>query len=135
MVATAAIMIGLGLLITTTVSADEAQRLVAERGGHRVGRTVIVVSQAVTQLDDGRCHCSVRNGSSCLITGEDFEFDPWEGFNEKMFWFNREVLDRYVLKPPPPDGILFFPIPCNAASTIFLTISLWSGASSIIACS
>ena len=31
--------------------------------------------------------------------GEDFESDPWEPFNEKMFWFNREVLDRYVLKP------------------------------------
>ncbi|HEY7558263.1 MAG TPA: VacJ family lipoprotein [Candidatus Binatia bacterium] len=31
--------------------------------------------------------------------GEDFESDPWEGFNEAMFNFNREVLDRYVLKP------------------------------------
>jgi phospholipid-binding lipoprotein MlaA len=31
--------------------------------------------------------------------GEDFENDPWEGFNEKMFTFNREVLDRYLLKP------------------------------------
>ena len=31
--------------------------------------------------------------------GEDFDEDPWEGFNEKMFWFNREILDRYVLKP------------------------------------
>jgi phospholipid-binding lipoprotein MlaA len=31
--------------------------------------------------------------------GEDFEDDPFEGFNEKMFWFNREVLDRYLLKP------------------------------------
>ncbi|HZD39596.1 MAG TPA: VacJ family lipoprotein, partial [Terriglobales bacterium] len=31
--------------------------------------------------------------------GEDFESDPWEGFNEKMFWFNREVLDRFILKP------------------------------------
>lgn len=30
---------------------------------------------------------------------EEFENDPWEGFNEKMFWFNREVLDRYILKP------------------------------------
>ncbi len=30
---------------------------------------------------------------------EDFENDPWEGFNDKMFWFNREVLDRYILKP------------------------------------
>jgi phospholipid-binding lipoprotein MlaA len=33
------------------------------------------------------------------VSGEDFESDPWEGFNEKMFWFNREVLDRYLLKP------------------------------------
>lgn len=31
--------------------------------------------------------------------GEDFDQDPWEGFNEKMFNFNREVLDRYFLKP------------------------------------
>ncbi|HEY7315959.1 MAG TPA: MlaA family lipoprotein, partial [Candidatus Binatia bacterium] len=32
--------------------------------------------------------------------GSDFvEYDPLEPFNEKMFWFNREVLDRFVLKP------------------------------------
>ena len=33
------------------------------------------------------------------MPGEDFESDPLESFNEKMFWFNREVLDRYLLKP------------------------------------
>lgn len=33
------------------------------------------------------------------MVSEDFESDPWEGFNEIMFNFNREVLDRYVLKP------------------------------------
>jgi phospholipid-binding lipoprotein MlaA len=31
--------------------------------------------------------------------GEDFDEDPFESFNEKTFWFNREVLDRYILKP------------------------------------
>jgi phospholipid-binding lipoprotein MlaA len=31
--------------------------------------------------------------------GEDFDSDPLEAFNEKMFWFNREVLDRFLLKP------------------------------------
>ena len=31
--------------------------------------------------------------------GDDFDQDPWEGFNETMFNFNREVLDRYILKP------------------------------------
>ena len=33
------------------------------------------------------------------MPGDDFELDPWESFNEKMFWFNREVLDRFILKP------------------------------------
>lgn len=27
------------------------------------------------------------------------EADPWAPFNTKMFWFNRNVLDQYVLKP------------------------------------
>lgn len=27
------------------------------------------------------------------------EVDPWEPFNASMFWFNHDVLDRYVLKP------------------------------------
>ena len=31
--------------------------------------------------------------------GDDFDQDPWEGFNDKMFSFNREVLDRLLLKP------------------------------------
>ena len=36
---------------------------------------------------------------AAATTGDDFDQDPWEGFNEKMFTFNREVLDRYLLKP------------------------------------
>jgi len=27
------------------------------------------------------------------------DYDPWERFNEKTFWFNHDVLDRYALKP------------------------------------
>lgn len=38
---------------------------------------------------------AAETGSS----GEEFEDDPFESFNEKMFWFNREVLDRFLLKP------------------------------------
>jgi phospholipid-binding lipoprotein MlaA len=30
---------------------------------------------------------------------DDFDQDPWEGFNEKMFNFNREIVDRFLLKP------------------------------------
>jgi len=43
--------------------------------------------------------------------GEDFDEDPWEGFNEKMFWFNREVVDRYVLKPAATGWDFIFPDP------------------------
>ena len=37
--------------------------------------------------------------TSQAAVSEDFESDPWEGFNEVMFNFNRDILDRYVLKP------------------------------------
>lgn len=37
--------------------------------------------------------------AAASAAGEDFDEDPWEGFNEKMFNFNRDVLDRYLLKP------------------------------------
>jgi hypothetical protein len=30
---------------------------------------------------------------------EGMDYDPWERFNEKTFWFNYEMLDRYALKP------------------------------------
>jgi len=43
--------------------------------------------------------------------GEDFDEDPWEGFNEKMFWFNREVMDRFVLKPIATGWDFIFPDP------------------------
>jgi phospholipid-binding lipoprotein MlaA len=43
--------------------------------------------------------------------GEDFDEDPWEPFNEKMFWFNREVLDRFLLKPVATAWDFVFPDP------------------------
>jgi phospholipid-binding lipoprotein MlaA len=56
---------------------------------------------AVAQVDDQQNMDVVTFDAAALAAapGEDFDEDPWEGFNEKMFWFNREILDRYVLKP------------------------------------
>jgi phospholipid-binding lipoprotein MlaA len=93
MVATSAIIISIGLLITTTVSADESPALVGNDVATESQAQVIVVSQAVSQPD------LAGMAAAASSTGEDFEDDPFEGFNEKMFWFNREVLDRYLLKP------------------------------------
>jgi phospholipid-binding lipoprotein MlaA len=42
---------------------------------------------------------SIPAPAAAAAPGEDFDEDPWEGFNEKMFDFNREILDRYLLKP------------------------------------
>ncbi len=30
---------------------------------------------------------------------EERKIDPWEPFNDKMFWFNKNVLDRFIVKP------------------------------------
>ena len=87
--------IGLGLtLFTITVahSQEETDRTV---GSKDVAGTVVAqapVDKQAAQTDT----TSMAEGSAA---GGDFEFDPWESFNEKMFWFNREVLDRFVLKP------------------------------------
>jgi phospholipid-binding lipoprotein MlaA len=45
------------------------------------------------------------------VPGEDFDEDPWEGFNENMFTFNREVVDRFVLKPVATGWDFVFPDP------------------------
>jgi len=45
------------------------------------------------------------------VPGDDFDEDPWEGFNEKMFWFNREILDRFLLKPVATGWDFIFPNP------------------------
>jgi phospholipid-binding lipoprotein MlaA len=55
-----------------------------------------VVAQAPVDKQPAKADAAMAEGSAA---GGDFEFDPWEPFNEKMFWFNREVLDRFVLKP------------------------------------
>jgi phospholipid-binding lipoprotein MlaA len=38
-------------------------------------------------------------GRSDPVLREENESDPWEPFNSKMFSFNHDVLDQYVLKP------------------------------------
>ena len=51
-----------------------------------------------------RCQTSGRprvtgKESPTADTTDGMDYDPWERFNEKTFWFNHDVLDRYALKP------------------------------------
>jgi phospholipid-binding lipoprotein MlaA len=34
-----------------------------------------------------------------IAQGDSDDYDPWRAFNEKMFFFNHDILDRYLLKP------------------------------------
>jgi phospholipid-binding lipoprotein MlaA len=42
---------------------------------------------------------AVDGESQTADAAEGMDYDPWERFNEKTFWFNFDVLDRYALKP------------------------------------
>lgn len=38
-------------------------------------------------------------GADGSAVADEAELDPWEPFNENMFSFNRQVVDRFILKP------------------------------------
>ena len=57
---------------------------------------------AATPGADGGVRTSrlVENpGTSDDDLAEAEDYDPWQPFNEKMFWFNHDVLDKYLVKP------------------------------------
>jgi phospholipid-binding lipoprotein MlaA len=82
------LVIGLGLVTVNGANAQDKMGSKDEPG------TVLV--QAPADKQPAKADVAMAEGSAA---GSDFEYDPWEPFNEKMFWFNREVLDRFVLKP------------------------------------
>ena len=73
------------------------------------------LSPAIAQMESPRIRFSESDSSNPSAPGtiaayaaseadssmasDEYEEDPWEPFNEKMFWFNRDVLDRFLLKP------------------------------------
>jgi phospholipid-binding lipoprotein MlaA len=87
--------IGLGLTLFTMNVAHSQEETDGTAGSKDVSATV--VAQAPGEKQSPQTDATAMAESS--TAGSDFEYDPWERFNEKMFWFNREVLDRYLLKP------------------------------------
>jgi phospholipid-binding lipoprotein MlaA len=92
------LMFGLGLsTLTVSVAHAEQERAavaLSTRAPEAVSTTVMRENQAA---EENRVYAMAAAESA--TPGDDFEWDPWEPFNERMFWFNREVLDRFVLKP------------------------------------
>jgi phospholipid-binding lipoprotein MlaA len=88
------LILGLGLpMLTVSVTHAEQEGEAAAPGTEGQGSVPMVEKQPAKE---DRVYATAVAESAA---GGDFEWDPWEPFNEKMFWFNREVLDRFVLKP------------------------------------
>jgi phospholipid-binding lipoprotein MlaA len=104
----AALTLGLTLLMITSSNAEEAP---AVSEGVEPAQEIAAPDQADSLEIAGIAQASVGAMAAAAVTGEDFEDDPWEGFNEKMFWFNREILDRYILKPAATAWDFVFPDP------------------------
>jgi phospholipid-binding lipoprotein MlaA len=73
---------------------DDIQANLAASGGQEIG---LASSPSGDQQLEVSAAYSMEMAAAAA--GDDFDQDPWEGFNENMFTFNREVLDRFLLKP------------------------------------
>lgn len=58
-----------------------------------------IMAGSLLAADQQLAQSSPAYSIEMAAAGDDFDQDPWERFNENMFTFNREVLDRFLLKP------------------------------------
>jgi phospholipid-binding lipoprotein MlaA len=92
------LILGLGLPMLTVNVTHAEQEVKMASLSTEASRTVSTTALRENQpAEENRVYAMATAESAGA--GDDFEWDPWEPFNEKMFWFNREVLDRFVLKP------------------------------------
>jgi phospholipid-binding lipoprotein MlaA len=97
------LVIALGLPISTANLAHTQDEPGSTEGPGRV------IAQAPVEKPPTKKDTAMTESSAAA---SDFvEYDPWEPFNEKMFWFNREVLDRFVLKPVATGWNFILPTP------------------------
>ena len=49
--------------------------------------------------DGGVRHAQLLDDSTYDEATAEEDYDPWQPFNEKMFFFNHDILDKYLVKP------------------------------------
>ncbi len=89
-------------LLALAVGSVQAQEITATDEAGSPELSVVVASDTTTEM-------AAQPNLTAAAPGDDFDEDPWEGFNEKMFNFNREVLDRFLLKPIATGWDFVFP--------------------------
>jgi phospholipid-binding lipoprotein MlaA len=101
-----ALLIG-SLLVTKPVHAEETPP--ANENNESIDSTEAAVTPEFAMAAASNDAGTTTLATTAAAPGEDFDEDPWEGFNEKMFNFNREVLDRFLLKPVATAWDFIFP--------------------------
>ena len=91
-----------GFLALAVGGSVQAQEITATDEAGSPELIVAVASDTTTEM-------AAQPNLTAAAPGDDFDEDPWEGFNEKMFNFNREVLDRFLLKPIATGWDFVFP--------------------------
>lgn len=105
-----AVVLSLASLLVVTNTGSAQENLPASDGASDTAQQLVGLSP--TESQPGFAVAAATAGASAAAApGEDFDEDPWEGFNEKMFWFNREVMDRFILKPVATGWDFIFPDP------------------------
>lgn len=89
-------------LLALAGGSAQAQGITATDGAGGPALSVVVASDTSVVM-------AAEPNMTATAPGDDFDQDPWEGFNEKMFSFNREVLDRFLLKPIATGWDFVFP--------------------------
>jgi phospholipid-binding lipoprotein MlaA len=94
------LLIALLLAITTAdigkgYADDDIQANLAASGEQEI----VPASSSLDDQQPKQLSAAYNMEMAAAAAGDDFDQDPWEGFNETMFTFNREVLDRFLLKP------------------------------------
>jgi phospholipid-binding lipoprotein MlaA len=97
-------------LVAATISLAPAMVEITDASGavEAIGVERTVES---TSMHSGYAESPESAPFSAVAPGEDFDEDPWEPFNEKMFSFNRDVVDRFLLKPLATGWDFIFPDP------------------------
>ena len=110
-------LLSLGLLSSSAHAQDQGQ-LVAKAENPAAAQITItrgILPAGPAAVDANRTTgvavAAATEMAAGQMAGDEFENDPWEGFNEKIFWFNREVLDRYIVKPIATGWNFIFPDP------------------------
>jgi phospholipid-binding lipoprotein MlaA len=64
-----------------------------------IGLAVAFIIFGATGIATTSMAGETSSSNTAAMAQEEFESDPWEPFNSKMFFFNHDILDQYILKP------------------------------------